>query len=150
MMIYGYVNDRGHYPFLVLLTMGIAKLFWWLGDGVEEKYRKKLLNKKITEVDKIADKLEKLMMTNINSMDNRKYETMDMIEASGVDKEKTKQMLRYEAYKLGANGIIGVALTTQSNTEGAMHDKTMIIPSTSGTIRTSTIYHYSGTPIKFV
>lgn len=141
------------FTIMILVIFFIIMKFEWapkflIGEDPEEKLN--MAHKKIKKiVEENKEELEKIELYTIDSL-GKKYEALGMVESTEASKEDAKLALQLQAFRLEADAIVKMALSTTSNTEGDIHADTIFTPGGGGNIRSSVMYHYEGTAVKYL
>ena len=101
------------------------------------------------EVEDNKKELEKIELYTIDNL-GRKYQALGMVESTGASKEDAKLALQLQAFRLEADAIVKMTLSTSSTTSGDIHADTLLTPGGGGSIHSSVMYHYEGTAVKYL
>jgi len=141
------------FTIIILLTFIIIMKLEWapkflIGEDPEEKLN--MAHAKIKRI--LEDNREELEKIELYTIDNlgRKYQALGMVESTETSKEDAKLALQLQAFRLEADAIVKMTLSTTSTTEGDMHADTILTPGGGGSIRSSVLYHYEGTAVKYL
>jgi len=142
-------KDLGFLMIPVLPFLLVSKFFLYRHDKVPAKEAKKVFKNMRKMIEKDRDEFEKIELYTIDNI-GKKYEALGMVESSEVNKEYGRLALQVQAFRLGADAIVNIVSSVGSNTEGNIRADTILSPGGGGNIRTSTMYYYEGTAVKYV
>jgi len=142
-------KELGFLMIPVFFLMLIGKFFIYRHDTMPAKEAKKVFKNMRKMIEKDRDKFEKIELYTIDNI-GKKYEALGMVESSEVNKEDGRLALQVQAFRLGADAIVNIVSSVGSNTEGNIRADTILSPGGGGSIRTSAMYYYEGTAVKYI
>jgi len=133
----------------IVILMLIGKFFLYRHDMVPEKKVQSAYKKIRDIIEKNRDELEKIELYTIDNI-GREYKALGMVESTEASKDDGKIALQLQAFRLEADAIVNIVSSTTATTQGDIKADTILSPGGGGNIRTSVMYHYEGTAIKYI